>query len=67
MVKKGLVKLQLHSFESTKIKDVNCKVKVKASDVELVVSVPIKEETNDFWFYLPNSDKLIIEMIGKSE
>lgn len=67
MVKKGLVKLQLHSFDSTRIKDVNCKVKVKASDVELVTSVPSKEDTNDTWHYLPNSDKIIIEMIGKSE
>lgn len=67
MVKKGLVKIQFHSFDCTKIKDTTCKVRLRAADVELITSVPSKEEVNNHWHYLPNSDKLIFEMLGHNE
>jgi len=42
MTKKGLVKLQLHSFESNRIKDSTCTVRAKASDVEISTQVSIQ-------------------------
>ena len=46
MAKKGLVKIQIHSFDSSRIKDPNCTVRIRCSDVELNVPVNCKEEEN---------------------
>ena len=43
MTKKGLLKIQFHSFESSRIKDASCSVRVKSSDVELSTTVNCKE------------------------
>ena len=59
MAKKGLLKIHFHSFESTRIKDATCSVRVKSSDVELTTSVNLKEETNDKFYFLPSADKVI--------
>jgi hypothetical protein len=67
MVKKGLVKIQFHSFECSRIKHNICKVRLLAADVELVTQVPSKEQDNNDWHYLPNSDKFIFEMLGQNE
>ena len=42
MAKKGLVKIQFHSFESHRIKDSTCTVRTKAADVELTSQVSIQ-------------------------
>lgn len=67
MAKKGLVKIQFHSFESNRIKDSTCTVRAKASDVELLSQVIIHETSNESFFYMPNSDKIIFEMVGTTE
>ena len=42
MLKKGLVKIQFHSFESSRLKGHTCTVKARSADVEISVSVPYK-------------------------
>ena len=64
MTKKGLLKIQFHSFESTRIKHPNCTVRVKSADVDLTASVNCKEELNDKFYFLPNAEKVVFEMIG---
>ena len=67
MVKQGLLKLQLHCFESSHIKDTNCQVRVKSADVELIAPLTTTEETDGKYYLLPNADKLYLEMVGTTE
>jgi hypothetical protein len=42
MQKKGIVKINFHSFESSRLKGNTCSVRVSAADVVLTTTVPYK-------------------------
>jgi hypothetical protein len=67
MSKKGLVKIQFHSFDCSRLKGQTCNVRAISADVEILASVPYKEDNKDVSYYLPISDKIAIEMLSNTE